>query len=224
MATEECSPVTDDLPEIELFGLDISVYTRIARLALLEKKVDYRLTEIDVFAEAGPPIDYLNCHPFGAIPSLRHKDLVIFETSAITRYVDEAFEGPKLQASTAARRARSNQIISLLDAYAYRSMVWEVYVQRVERPEEGGVADQSVITSGLKQSKIVLDQLAGCCTDSEFLGGDQLTLADLYALPMLSYFVKTEEGAAMLECHTKLTDWLQRMQQRSSSLTLGISI
>ena len=60
---------------ITLFGLRISVYTRIARLALEEKKIDYRLEEVDIFADEGPPADYLELHPFGRIPCLRYGDL-----------------------------------------------------------------------------------------------------------------------------------------------------
>ena len=37
---------------IKLLGLRISVYTRIARLALEEKDVDYQLEEVDIFADA----------------------------------------------------------------------------------------------------------------------------------------------------------------------------
>ena len=47
------------MPDIKLLGLAISVYTRIARLALEEKNIDYVLQEIDIFADSGPPPDYL---------------------------------------------------------------------------------------------------------------------------------------------------------------------
>ena len=40
------------MPDIKLLGLAISVYTRIARLALVEKNIDYVLQEVDIFADA----------------------------------------------------------------------------------------------------------------------------------------------------------------------------
>ena len=38
-----------------VFGAAYSVYVRAVRLALVEKGVPYRLEEIDIFAEGGPP-------------------------------------------------------------------------------------------------------------------------------------------------------------------------
>lgn len=104
-----------------LFGADYSVYVRVARLALIEKGVDHELVPVDVFLADGLPGWYLDLQPFGRIPAFEHGDFRLFETTAITRYVDEAFAGPPLQPSDVKLRARMNQILSLLNAYAYRT-------------------------------------------------------------------------------------------------------
>ena len=82
------------MTDLRLLGLHISVYTRIARLALEEKSINYQFDEVDIFADAGAPADYLELNPFGTIPTLLHGDLVLYETAAITRYLDEAWPGP----------------------------------------------------------------------------------------------------------------------------------
>ena len=92
------------MSNIELIGLRISVYTRIACLALEEKEVDYTLREVDIFADGGPPADYLEQHPFGTIPCMKHDNFTLYETGAITRYVDEAFPGQALQPEAPAAR------------------------------------------------------------------------------------------------------------------------
>ena len=204
------------MSSIELIGLRISVYTRIARLALEEKKVDYRLSEVDIFAEDGPPSSYLAYHPFGTIPCLRADDFVLYETGAITRYVDETYNGPSLQPDNAVARARMNQVISVLDNYAYVPMVWNVYVQRIAVPEGGGKPDEDTIKSGLKKSHTVLQQLERWCHKHEFLTGNTLTLADLYAYPMLLYFSQTAEGEDLLKNTPQLIRWMERMQVRPS--------
>jgi len=52
-----------------VFGATYSVYTRIVRLALEEKGIAYRLEEVDIFADGGPPSDYDERHPFLRIPA-----------------------------------------------------------------------------------------------------------------------------------------------------------
>ena len=202
---------------IKLLGLRISVYTRIARLALEEKKVDYELEEVDIFADAGPPADYLEHNPFGRIPCLLYGDFCLYETGAICRYVDEMFFGMPLQPSEPAPRARMNQILSVLDNYAYRPMVWDVYVQRIVVPASGGQADEALIKDALPTIRIVLQQLEQWHGDSEFLVGNAISLADLHAYPMLRYFVETGEGAAMMKSFPRLGQWLARMQTRPSA-------
>ncbi len=202
-----------------LLGLRVSVYTRIARIALAEKDIPYRFDEVDIFADSGPPADYLALNPFGTIPCLRHGEFVLYETAAITRYLDEAFPPLRLQSSAPAARARMNQIISVLDNYGYRPMVWDVYVQRSVVPAGGGEADEDLIAAALPGLRKVLQQLDQWRAEQRFLAGDTITLADLHAYPMLHYFIETPEGAEMLDSFPRLQQWLWEMQARDSVRT-----
>ena len=83
-----------------LHGYHYSVYNRIARLALAEKGVAYDRVEVNPFADI--PAEYLALHPFGRVPTLVHDGFVLYETGAITRYVDRTFAGPALQPGDAA--------------------------------------------------------------------------------------------------------------------------
>ena len=185
----------------KLFGADYSVYVRIVRLTLAEKGVDYESVPVDVFAADGLPAWYLEHQPFGRIPAFEHDGFRLFETTAITRYVDEAFAGPPLQPADARQRATMNQIIGLLDAYAYRAMVWDVYVERIDKPNDGKVPDEALIGAGLEKSRTCLAALSRLKAPGDWLLGDQLTLADLHAAPMFGYFVKAPEAAVLLAEH-----------------------
>jgi len=79
---------------VELHGYQYSVYSWIARLAIHEKGVGYNWVEINPFS-ANVPASYLALHPFKRVPALIHSDFAVYETSAITRYIDEILEGPK---------------------------------------------------------------------------------------------------------------------------------
>ena len=196
------------MASIKLLGL---------RLALEEKKVDYDLQEVDIFADAGPPADYLELNPFGTIPCLQYGDFSLYETSAICRYIDEMFLGMPLQPKEPAPRARMNQIIGVLDSYAYRPMVWDVYVQRIVVSGSGGQADEALIASALPTIRSALQQIDQWRSEDDFLVGGSLTLADLHLYPMLRYFIETGEGEAMLTEFPRLAAWLQHMQARPSA-------
>ena len=205
------------MSKVSLLGLEKSVYTRIVRMTLEEKHVDYVLKEVDIFADGGPPASYLRHHPFGRIPCLIDNKYCIYETRAVTAYIDEQFTGPALQPADAALRGRMNQIVSVLDSYAYRPMVWDVFVQRVVLPEEGSQTDEDVISDALPGIRTVLDELDRWLGAKEYVVGPAVTLADLHAFPMLLYFEETPEGKAMLEKHQRIRQWLGRMKTRASA-------
>ena len=117
-----------------VFGAAYSVYVRAVRLALAEKGVAYRLEEVDIFAEGGPTADYLERHPFARIPAFEHDGFRLYEATAISLYVEEAFDGPPLMPEDPKARARAHQLLGILDNYAYRTLIWDVFVERVHIP------------------------------------------------------------------------------------------
>lgn len=195
-----------------LYGADYSVYVRIVRLVLAEKAVGYELVPLDIFAAEGIPAWYLEHHPFGRIPAFEHNGFRLFETSAIARYVDEAFDGPALQPKDPHGRARMNQIIGMLDAYAYRSMVWDVAVERLEKE----VPDEALIANGLRQAETVLRVLTALKAPGPWLLGDQLTLADLHAAAIIAYFLKVPEGQKLLADFAAIQAWWDGIAKRPS--------
>jgi len=202
-----------------LFGAAYSVYTRIARLALEEKGVPYRLVEVDIFAPAGPPPDYPDRHPFGRIPAFEHAGFRLYEAGAIARYVDEAFAGPALQPADPHGRARMNQIISILDSYAYRSLVWDIFVERVRAPATGRAPNEEKIAAAMPKAERILAALHDIRGGNEWLAGPALTLADLHAAPMLIYLAMAEPEAARLwPRFPELRHWLEAIMLRPAVL------
>lgn len=205
------------MSSVTLFGLERSVYTRVARLALEEKGVAYSLQEVEIFGSGGVPTEHLRRHPFGRIPALRHGDFSLYETAAITRYIDEGFQGPALQPPGSTARARMGQVIGILDSYAYRPMVWGVFVQRISVPH-GGTPDEDKIASAMVDSAKCLAALEEICAAGPFLVGERISLADLHAFPILRYFSLTPEGSSALPGYPALHGWMQSMLARPSVL------
>jgi glutathione S-transferase len=198
-----------------LHGYRPSVYVRVARLALAEKGVAYDQVEVNPFAADAPPA-YLALQPFNRVPTLVHDGFALYETGAITRYVDRAFAGPSLQPADARALARMDQIIGIVDSYAYWPLVRQVYVHAVGLPRRGQAGDPKEIAGGLAAAAKVLGALEGLGADAAFLVGSALSLADLHLLPMIAYFTEAPEGAALLTRHPRLDNWFARMKTRPS--------
>jgi glutathione S-transferase len=155
-------------------------------------------------------------HPFLRVPTLVHDDFVLYETSAILRYVDDSFGGPPLQPTNFRERARMAQIISVIDNYGYWPMVRQVASQRIFRPLEGERADELEVQRGLEKSIQVLDAIEELGTDRQFLVGPQLSLADIHLAPMIAYFAMTAEGVTALSGRRRLSRWWTHMQEYPS--------
>lgn len=188
-----------------LHGYRYSVYTRIVRMVLLAKKVEHRSIEVDPFAKLSE--EYLRLNPFGRVPVLTHGLFELFETSAITRYVDRAFESRSLQPENPATLARMDQVIAVIDAYAYWPMVRQVASHAFFRPFIGEPSSRDEVESGLEASRKILSFLNGVAGDGEVLTGCDITLADCHLAPMIDYFVRAEEGNAALSSHPALQRW-----------------
>ncbi|MFZ5783128.1 MAG: glutathione S-transferase family protein [Pseudomonadota bacterium] len=200
---------------LTLHGYRYSVYVRIARLALAEKGLPCEQIEVDPFAEQ-VPAGYLALHPFGRVPTLVHDGFVLYETGAITRYLDRAFPGPALQPRSPQAWARMDQIIGVVDSYAYWPLVRQVFSHRVFRPALGRPADEAEVAKGVAGATRVLGALEALAASETFLVGPQLSLADLHVGAMVAYFVMAPEGAAMLRGHPRLDAWWRIVSRRPS--------
>ena len=178
-----------------LYGAAYNVYVRAVRLALAEKGVDYQLIELDLGAEEGAPANYLHHANFMRIPAFEHAGERLYEASAITRYIDEAFDGPALMPDNARARARVNQVISIIENYGYRPMVWSIFIERCRAVVSGRLADEDKIAAAVPQVAYALDALEEM-TQGPHLIGEALTLADLHLAAMLAYGTLAPEGAS----------------------------
>lgn len=201
--------------ELVLHGYHFSVYVRIVRMVMTEKGLSWTHVEVDPF---GPlPAAYLEMNPFGRVPTLTHGGFVVYETTAITRYLGEAFDGPSLQSQDARCRARMTQLIAVADSYAYWPLVRQVYAQRVFRPAEGQKSDESEIAKGLGASQKVLaalENLAG----NVWLCADEPSLADFHLGAMIGCFTAAPEGTQLLSRYPKLQAWWARLRERQSCI------
>ncbi len=202
---------------LRVFGAGYSVYSRILRLALLEKGVAHDWVEVDIFGSDADREAQAMRHPFGKIPSIDHDGLVIYETGAAVRYLEQtAFGRVKLIPKDPVERARADQIAGIVDAYAYRGMVWDLFVEgRKPAP------DQAVLARGTEMSTKVLDAVDALTGSEGVLVGKKPSLADCYFAPVLAYFVRSPVGPEMLGRSQRVAAWWDVWRERPSMRQTG---
>lgn len=180
---------------------------RTALIALVEKGVDYTHD----LAQPQTP-EQLARHPQGKLPAPNHGDIKLDETLAVTRYIDEAFDGPALQPADAAGRARMSQWISVYSSYFDPPVMRHVVIQRLLRDP----SNKDMIAAGIPESERSLSVIDDALGQSPYFAGEDLTLADCFYVPVVNYLSMTPEGEAMLAKTGNVTAWLERMRARDS--------
>ena len=198
-----------------VYGPAFSTYVWSARLALAEKGVTHELVEVPFGAHREEP--HLSHHPFAKVPAFEHDGFALYETQAIIRYVDERFAGAPLQPEDVHEWSRMNQIIGIVDAYAWPSIAGIILFNRVLVPRFlGGTPDEAAIAAALPRAKLCLSEIDRLMEDRRFLASDHVSLSDLMAIPLLYFFSRVPDGRAPMAEHPKLQNWVRQMETRQS--------
>jgi glutathione S-transferase len=199
-----------------VYGPRYSVYTRAALMALLEKRVPHDVVEIDMDAEEHKAPAHLKRHPFGMLPAFEHNGFTIYETVPILNYIDDAFPGPRLTPADIHRRTRAGQILSVINAYAYRPLVWGIFVPRTFA-KPGRVADEASIAEAVTTGAHALRAIEELMVEPDpFLVGRQISQADLLLEAVIHYLATTAEGKALLANAPRIAAWHAAIQSRPS--------
>jgi len=198
-----------------LYGPAFSTYTRSARLAMEEKGVEYELVAVD-FLQGPMPPEQIERQPFAKVPAFEHDGFSLYEASAIMRYVDEAFDGPRLQPDDTRSRARMNQILGIIDSYTYPPTIVQLVIQRIVMPMLGEHPDESAISAALPEVAKSMGELNRLRGDGPYLAGGELTLADLHLAPIYEYFQNTPDSASIRRQNPGLEAWWQQISARDS--------
>ncbi|HMK67516.1 MAG TPA: glutathione S-transferase family protein [Stellaceae bacterium] len=202
-----------------VYGPAYSTYVRTVRLALEEKPASYELIDVAMLQGAHQETGFLARSPFGKVPAFSHDGFDIYETDAIVRYIDQAIPGQSLQPMDAQPRARMNQIIGIVDSFAYPNMIGRIVMHRLVRPMLGEQPDEPTIKSGIPTTELCLSEFERLMGANKFLAGDKVSLADLFVVPLYHYLALTPEGEALLKPRAKLRAWWDQMKARNGVTT-----
>jgi glutathione S-transferase len=178
------------MARLEIIGFDISNWVRAARIACEEKGVAYELTANGMTGLADIKSEqHLKLHPFGRIPAMRHGDVVLFETAAISRYVNCMFDGPPLVPEDKLEAARMEQWVSAMIDYVSRPIMGRCVVQYVLSRIRGGEPDRAIIDAAIPDIRSHLAILDRALAKGPFFHGDTPYIDDFIFMPMIDALV-----------------------------------
>lgn len=87
-----------------------SPYAMSVFVALVEKGLDFELSTLDLGKGANKDATYARQSLTARVPTLRHGEFFLSESSAITEYIDEVFDGNSLYPNDVMLKARARQV------------------------------------------------------------------------------------------------------------------
>lgn len=153
-----------------LYSGMLDPYSHRVRLVLAEKGINTEVVEVN---PDELPEDLLHLNPYGTIPTIVDRDLVLYESNIIAEYLDERFPHPPLLPVYPVARAKSRQIMYRIERD------WYVLLKQLEHKNE---KEGKAIRKQLQDSLI---SLAPLFSGKPYFLSDELTLVDCYMGPFL---------------------------------------
>jgi glutathione S-transferase len=192
------------MADIKIYGVPPSSFTRTVRLACHEKGIDYEL--VPMF-----PGQLGALNPFQKIPVIAHGDMTLYESTAILRYLDRTFPGPKLWPEDSRQAAQCDQWVSAVNDSLVNSALRYLANHFGFLPVPQEMADKYLAKA--REVVPVFDQRLG---QSRYLVGDSVTAADLFLAPIVFNFQAIPGLKEIGEASPNLARWLRDMSGRPS--------
>ena len=213
-------------------------------LTLKEKGVEFTSHYLDLlnFDQHNP--EYLKINPNGTIPAMVHDNLMLYESTAIMEYVDEAFPGPKLSPDDPEERWRMRWWMKFFDQYYAPSASmagWNFFIGPSVRSKDPELLKQKIEAIPLKERRIAWSKaIYGTFSKEEldesrrrveysaalmekelnkhkWLAGETYSLADINAFN-LCYFMPAQPGGVVSDEKTpKTMEWLRKIYERPAT-------
>jgi glutathione S-transferase len=202
------------MTDLQIIGAPQSPYVWVTRIACTEKGVPHALVP------AYPHTPDVNAvHPFGKIPVLRHGDVALCESRAISLYVDRVFDGPSLIPTDPVTAARTEQWVSLLITHVDRTILHGYVVPYYFPEAPDGTPNRAQIEKAVPDVQAQMRLFDSTVSRTGHLVGGSFTLADAYLMAFLFYLNKLPESSVALAGLSHLRDYFDRHMRRPSLMT-----
>ncbi len=166
-------------------------FSQRCRLVLFEKGMDFEIRDVDLFNK---PEDISTMNPYGQVPILVERELILYESNIINEYIDERFPHPQLMPADPLMRARARLMLFNFEKELL------VHVHSLEN-EKSRSAEKSH-EKARNEIRDRLTTLAPLFLKNKYMLGEEFSMLDVAIAPLLwrldHYGVELSKTAAPL--------------------------
>ena len=159
--------VTNRRLAMTLFSKDDCARCHAVRIVLAEKGINYELQKV---SDTEMPEDLHDLNPYGEVPTLVDRDLVLYNHQVIMEYLDERFPHPPLMPVDPVSRGRNRLMLYRIERD------WYSLADKILRDNDNAARKQ--LRDGLLSTVPVFDS-------KPFFMSDELSLIDCTIAPLL---------------------------------------
>ncbi|NYT61613.1 glutathione S-transferase N-terminal domain-containing protein [Alcaligenaceae bacterium] len=166
-------------------------FSQRCRFVLFEKGMDFEIRDIDLYNK---PEDIAVMNPYGQVPILVERDLILYESNIINEYIDERFPHPQLMPADPVMRARTRLFL-----YNFEKELF-VHVSVLENRSSTDTKAQDFARQNIRDR---LAQLAPMLLKNKYMLGEEFSMLDVAVAPLLwrldHYGIELPKNAAPIQ-------------------------
>lgn len=152
-----------------LFSDTLDIYSHQVRIVLAEKGVGVEISYTDA---SNLPEDLLELNPYGTVPTLVDRELVLYQSHIIMEYLDERFPHPPLMPVYPVSRGQSRLMMHRIQQDWYKLA-------------ENILAGEGNVEAQRNELREALISLAPLFAETPFFMSEEFSLVDCYLAPLL---------------------------------------
>merc|ERR1711990_727493 len=191
--------------KMELFSHPISPPARACEATFKFAKVDFKLTDLDLFKGEQNTPEFLAINPAHCVPTLKDGDFAIWESRAIMQYIcNKSVPDSSLYPSDPKLRAKVDFLLNWDLGELYASIMTSLYPTLGFRPMPKDLEAEN------KKYHDKLQFMNDHLIKGKFLTGDDVTIADISIAMSLSMPTLMNQN---FDKYQKVSAWLKTMNE-----------
>lgn len=183
---------------MSLYSNHDDIYSHQVRIVLAEKGVNVDITPMNSETASD---DLLAINPYGSMPTLIDRDLVLYEPRIIMEYLDERFPHPPLLPVYPVARAETRKMMYRIE------QDWYGLANRIQTQTEPSPEAQGLLTESLLAIEAVF-------ADKQYFLSEEFSLLDCVLAPLLWRLPAL--GVSIPESATGIMQYMERLFKRDS--------